>query len=181
MGRWLKSMPRGPFHSCRRLSIHRWRFAPGTLWTLPLTVTSNTFSSDGIGSGSRIFPGELPYLLSVERVQFLAVRYRPLSAAVVSKLKARVLLTYLVLELRWRTIPRLDVAPKFRIRNLYEFYLRCNSDGCAPRFEAIKPHDEETRGHGVKVQVPLHETPIGPPPHTLGFVRKRLNHRAGAT
>ena len=48
----LKSRPRGPFHSSRRLLIHRWSLVPGTLWTLPFTVTSNTVSSDGMGSGS---------------------------------------------------------------------------------------------------------------------------------
>ncbi len=39
-GRCLKSMPRGPFHSSRRLRIHRWSLVPETLWTHPFTVTS---------------------------------------------------------------------------------------------------------------------------------------------
>ena len=54
MGRCLKSSPRGPFHSSRRLRIHRWSLVPETLWTLPFTVTSNIVSKDGMGSGSRI-------------------------------------------------------------------------------------------------------------------------------
>jgi hypothetical protein len=34
--------------------IQAWSLVPGTLCTFPFTVISNTVSSDGIGSGSRI-------------------------------------------------------------------------------------------------------------------------------
>ncbi len=44
----LKSRPRGPSHSSRRLVIHFWSLLPGTLWTRPLTVTSNVVSRLGM-------------------------------------------------------------------------------------------------------------------------------------